>query len=131
MEDLTKNYQVFNTFSPQPSVSKLAETRDCINWQHAGLSKSTKGNRNIIIDSGASVSISFSKDDFIELDTNPEHYKMWKVSGLASTPQVKGLGKVKWDTFTDNGGRRSIVTDALYIPDANYSLLSVMRYELG
>ena len=115
-------------FPATVDTTKLAETRDCIKWQYAGVNKSTKGDRNIIIDSGASVSISFSKDDFIELDTDPDHYKMWKVSGLASSPQVKGLGKVKWDTFTDNGGRRSIVTDALYIPDANYRLLSVMRY---
>ena len=115
-------------FPATVDISRLAETRDCINWQHAGFSRSSESDQNIIIDSGASVSISFSKDDFIDLDTNPERCKMWKVSGLASSPKVKGLGKVKWDTFTDNGGRRSIVTDALYIPEANYRLLSVMRY---
>ena len=76
-------------------ISKLAETRDCISWQHEGFSRSMEGNQNIIIDSDASVSISFSKDNFIDLDTNPEHCKMWKGSSLESSPKVKGLGKVK------------------------------------
>ena len=48
-------------FLARVDTARLVETRECINWQHAF---SVTNEENIILDSGASILISFSKDNF-------------------------------------------------------------------
>ena len=84
--------------------------------------------KSVIFDTGASISVTSDRSEFISLDTSQKAIGNISVQGLASSPVVKGVGTVRWIVFTDQGGRREIETKCLWIPDSNHRLLSVIRY---
>ena len=83
------------------------------------------GNIPIIFDSGASISITPDKKDFIRFDANTDGTTL---SGITSTAICKGKGTIKLTVLDDNGSKRDIITEALYVPAAKVKLLSVQRY---
>ena len=75
---------------------------------------------NIIWDTGASISISPCKDDFIELHKPKSSTTL---TGISKGLKVEGEGVVKWCIMDDNGGIRSFELSALYVPKCKVRLL--------
>ena len=86
---------------------------------HVFLSKSEQSHLPIVIDTGASRSITPRREDFISFEPHSS-----KVEGINSTSEVAGKGYVKWN-ITDQHHRTSeVVTFAYYMPSANIRLYS-------
>ena len=94
-------------------------------WQ---ASYHTQSAKQIIFDSGASVTISPHAEDFIELDTSEEAIRNLSVHAVNSRVPVKGVGTVNLVVHTDNESVRYIKTKAFWCPNANVTLFSVIRY---
>ena len=75
----------------------------------------------IIWDSGASVSITNSKSDFVSFNPDPS---LPTLKSLGGTHQVKGEGIVNWKFQDGNGMLRSVKMKAFYIPECSMRLLS-------
>ena len=75
----------------------------------------------IIWDSGASVSITNSKEDFI--DFNPEA-SLSSLNSLSGSHKVQGEGTVEWRFQDGNGMLRAIRMKAYYITESSICLLS-------
>ncbi len=106
-------------------LTKITETNSTLRWQ-AGYH--TEHAKQIIFDSGASISISPYKEDFIDLDTSEEGIRHLSVQAVNSKVKVKGVGTIRLVVYTDTGFRRHIETKAFWCPDAKITLLSVIRY---
>ena len=78
----------------------------------------------IIFDSGASISVSPVKEDFINLNTGGSH----DLSGLTCATQIEGTGTVEWTVMDDHGKSHKIVTEAYYVPKARVHLFSTFPY---
>jgi hypothetical protein len=76
----------------------------------------------IIIDTGASVSVSPNEADFIGPIMAIPGGK--KIEGLNSQVQVEGHGRVRWTVHDKNGCEGTIETQACYIPSASIRLMS-------
>ena len=76
---------------------------------------------NVVWDSGASMCISNSKDDFPD---GVQRLSNAKVDGIASHLQLEGVGKVCWSMFDAVGNVRDIHLPAYYAPKARQRLLS-------
>ncbi|GFH50567.1 hypothetical protein CTEN210_07043 [Chaetoceros tenuissimus] len=77
---------------------------------------------------GASVSLSPNKDDFINF--TPIVPSKRTISGISTSPeQVLGTGTMKCIVYTDTGYRCEILTEALYVPTAQLRILSVCQYQ--
>ena len=76
----------------------------------------------VIWDSGASVSVTNDKKDFINFSSSAPHGSVSGVGG--STTKVKGYGTVRWAFHDEDGLLREIETKAYYIPDCKARLLS-------
>ena len=79
----------------------------------------------IVIDSGASISITPNIRDFIG---KIEPCKMTALTGLTNTTPVVGRGIVHWDVVDIFGVTRAIKTTAYYVPDATIRLYSPQAY---
>jgi hypothetical protein len=79
----------------------------------------------IVIDTGASSSITPIASDFINGIHKADLQALTQVNG--STP-VCGQGYVQWPIEDVNGTRRTITTDAYYVPDAGIRLFSPQTY---
>ena len=77
----------------------------------------------IVWDSGASVCITFCKEDFVTFDDTCE---LETLQGFSSEEgqAVKGVGLVKWYIQDTSGRSRSIEVEAYYIPTSRVRLLS-------
>ena len=76
---------------------------------------------NLIWDTGASICITPSRDDFVE------YYKgsdVKEVKGLSEKVKVKGYGFVEWTVQGANGVFRTIKLKAYHLPQSNARLLS-------
>jgi hypothetical protein len=104
-------------------LTKLTETGSVFRFQSAY--HMDANGPNIIFDSGASVTISPSRDDFITYSTNVGKTSL---SGITSEAICAGKGKVRFNLVNDNGDVREIETEALHVPSACVQLLSVQRY---
>ena len=79
----------------------------------------------IIIDTGASMSLTPSRDDFVgNLDPAP----ISELHGLNTTTPVCGIGTVSWSVKDIFGVVRTIKTRAYYVPDASIRLFSPQTY---
>jgi hypothetical protein len=80
----------------------------------------------IVIDTGASISISGEKADFYEgiKDVDPK----LQIHGLNHKIHVKGIGKVRWKIKDQLGQIAIVETTAYYIPDAQVRLFSPQLY---
>ena len=79
----------------------------------------------LIFDSGASISITPDRNDFIKFSTNISGTTL---SGITERAACKGRGTIKVTVLDDTGSKRDIITEALYVPAAKVKLLSVQRY---
>jgi hypothetical protein len=96
--------------------------------ERTGVYNLSSGKRNynasdfsIIWDTGASQTVTFSKEDFttgIDYFTNPQ-----SASGIASGLEILGKGMVRWDISLNDGSTYPIAIEALYCPKANRRLL--------
>jgi GAG-pre-integrase domain len=82
----------------------------------------TPNKRTIIWDSGASISISPNRDDFVgefkTFTTKP------KLKGISRTVNVKGQGYASWSIEDTNGMLRTLKIPCLYVPSVPQRLLS-------
>jgi len=79
----------------------------------------------IVIDTGASVTLSPNPDDFI----GPiKPCSATRVNGLSSSTIVAGVGTVRWTIRDVMGTVRSIKTEAYYVPAASIRLFSPQKY---
>ena len=78
---------------------------------------------SIIVDSGASLSISPHKSDFVGTIQNVD----LRLGGMANGMIIEGKGKVEWSFVTENGKTLTIKTLCYYIPYCKARLLSPQR----
>jgi hypothetical protein len=75
----------------------------------------------ICIDSGASLTISNNKDDFLCLRPITDQH----LSGIATGLPISGIGTLKWTFLTDSGAAVALhIMQALYVPACPMNLLS-------
>ena len=80
------------------------------------------GSFSIILDSGASISVTNDKDNFFSFTkVSPRHNN---VMGVALGLKFSGFGEVLWGFLDEKGTLRSFKLPALYIPSATTRLLS-------
>ena len=80
----------------------------------------------IVIDTGASCSVTPNPLDFTEVPTTADIDKMEGLSG--QTAEVVGVGKVLWDIEDCKGIRDALETTAYLVPSANIRLFSPQIY---
>jgi hypothetical protein len=79
----------------------------------------------IVIDTGASVSVTPNPDDFTEgIRTST----MTELKGLNDVTTVQGYGPVNWTIYDSNDVVRTIRTTAFYVPEASIRLFSPQSY---
>ena len=79
----------------------------------------------IVINSGVTVSVSYVKEDFVEL-LKPLPFQQMKA--LTETLDVAGRGTIQW-IFNDDAGQVTIIqTEVYYVPDMTMQLLSPQAY---
>ena len=79
----------------------------------------------IVIDTGASVTLTPNPNDFIG-PIRPSNKT--KVNGLSSSTTVAGIGTVQWLIRDALGIVRQIKTEAYYVPEASIRLFSPQKY---
>ena len=75
----------------------------------------------VLWDSGASISISNNRNDFVEFSSNPV---VSRCRGIGSGAKVEGQGIVEWNIKDVHGHIRVLRLRALYIPTSDVRLLS-------
>ena len=86
---------------------------------HVFLTKTERNHLPIVIDTGASRSITPRREDFISFEPH-----LSKVEGINSTTEVAGKGYVKWNITDQHNCTSEVVTFAYYMPSANIHLYS-------
>ncbi len=115
----------FNTVTELNSTSVTDDYADRIAQMSIYLNHAEDRNIPIVIDTGASVSLSPNKSDFIgpiEACTTSE------LQGLSSTIKCEGMGWVDWTIRDLYGVTRRLRTRAYYVPDAQIRLFSPQKY---
>ena len=79
----------------------------------------------VIMDTGASLSISFDENDFDEPPV-PTPCPL-RLGGMANGLSISGIGKVTWVFLAKNGDEVAITTNCYYVPEAKARLLSPQR----
>ena len=79
----------------------------------------------IVIDSGASISLTANYNDFVG-PIRPA--TITELKGLAHTTKVRGVGNVAWTVRDVFGATQTIKTQAYYVPDATVRLFSPQTY---
>ena len=79
----------------------------------------------IVIDSGASISLTANYNDFVG-PIRPA--TITELQGLSHTTKVHGVGQVKWTVRDVFGATRTIKTQAYYILEATVHLFSPQTY---
>ena len=93
--------------------------------QHPHVLHAAEGAYPIVIDTGASVSVTPNASDFVgglATDNLPD------LRGLNHTSKVAGTGLVEWSIYDVHGRIRKIRTRAFYVPDATIRLFSPQSY---
>lgn len=85
----------------------------------------TKDDLPIVIDTGASFSLTPNLEDFV---TKPIACGTKSLNGLSSKTPVLGVGQVKWKVRDLNGTTKTILVSAYYVPDTQIRLLSPQSY---
>ena len=122
------------TFSQTNDFSSVTRTVDSTSTPNfADLSKQMSIYLNgngadllpIVIDSGASCSLTPNKHDFIG-DIRPA--TIHELCGLSNTTKVLGVGTVEWTIRDVFGAIRTLQTEAYYVPEATIRLFSPQTY---
>ena len=79
----------------------------------------------IVIDSGASISLTANYNDFVG-PIRPT--TITELQGLSHTTKVHGVGQVKWTVRDVFGATPTIKTQAYYVPEATVRLFSLQTY---
>jgi Reverse transcriptase (RNA-dependent DNA polymerase) len=79
----------------------------------------------IILDTGASFSLSPFKSDFIK---GPSKSQVSELTGITDTVKVEGVGVVEWPIVDIFGQSKIIRTHAYYVPQADIRLFSPQTY---
>ena len=79
----------------------------------------------IVIDSGASISLTANYNDFVG-PIRPA--TITELHGLSHTTKVHGVGKVEWTVRDVFGATRTIKTQVYYVLDATVRLFSLQTY---
>ena len=79
----------------------------------------------IVVDSGASLSLTPHFEDFVE---PPNPCDLSDLHGLSGTTKVLGMGTVEWMVRDLYGAVRTIRCQAYYVPQAKVSLFSPQRF---
>ena len=79
----------------------------------------------VIWDSGASVSITSNRGDFIEYNPKPG---INRLNGIGSGLQVLGSGTVAWNFVDEKGNLRELKVIAYHFPDAKVRLISTQGF---
>jgi len=108
-------------------LTTLTDSDDTLfRLQSVYIGNESRGIEPIVFDSGASISVSPSKSDFISWEKHvPSDLRFNGIEGISV---VKRVGLAKFRIQTDQGQYREIVTRAYYIPKVCLRLLSVQRY---
>lgn len=77
---------------------------------------------SVIWDSGASVTISPNKKDFVGPITSPS--TITQLKGIAKGLRIEGQGQVRWSVHNTSGGLRHLTLPAYYVPKIRVRLLS-------
>ena len=85
--------------------------------QELEVNLSIQDNQPIIIDTGASLTITGNKMDF--LPNTYHEVNALKLGGMAAGARIEGLGNVAWIFPCDNGESLAIITKCYYILSAN------------
>jgi hypothetical protein len=79
----------------------------------------------VIFDSGASLGITFDRNDFDGSLTKPEGDL--RLGGMAQGLQIEGIGSVTWTFRNPDGSEVQIRSNCYYVPGAKVRLLSPQR----
>ena len=79
----------------------------------------------VVIDSGASTSVTPFRDDFVD---KMIPLKNETVDGITETASIEGVGTVEWKVFDDVGNPGTIRTFAYFMPKAKIRLFSPQKY---
>ena len=90
-----------------------------INPSHVYLNSSDKSSLPIVIDTGASNSVTPNRSDFTTFSAVSS-----SISGLNSTAQVRGEGTIRWKIVDENGDVATLETFGYYVPTINIRLYS-------
>jgi hypothetical protein len=115
--------------------TSLSEDRDCdevkpsllkdgIRFQSAFVVDSD--DMPVVFDTGASISVSPRKDDFISWEQYGDNNNI-QLNGITASTRVCGIGTIRWTLYDDEGRRHDIETKGYYVPDARVRLFSPQR----
>jgi hypothetical protein len=93
--------------------------------ERQGLYRCAHHGMPIIFDTGASMSVTPLREDFVGVLGPP---KIPNLRGLKGTVKVVGTGTVEWTIFDVQGLTRTIRTEAMFVPECNIRLLSPQVY---
>jgi len=79
----------------------------------------------IVIDSGATASVMYHKEDYIDTIKLSQFHQM---QGLAEHLDIMGHGTIQWIVNLDNGKPITITTQAYNVPSITICLLSPQDY---
>ena len=79
----------------------------------------------IVIDSGASTSVTPFREDFVDHIIRLDNQK---VDGITKEAVIEGVGPVKWTFFDDFGNKGVMRTMCFYMPNAKIRLFSPQKY---
>jgi len=79
----------------------------------------------IILDTGASFSLSPFKSDFVK---EPHSSEVKELTGISDTVKVEGIGVVEWPIVDIFGRHKILRTHAYYVPQADIRLFSPQTY---
>jgi len=99
--------------------------RKLIQYMPTTLLPDNESSFSVVIDSGATASVSYVKEDFVgTIHPSPFH----QMQGLAESLEVMGQGTVQWIVDLDDGKPITIETQAYYVPSMSLRLLSPQDY---
>ena len=98
---------IFTADTKAYNLTEMTKTNDLLRFQSMYHKEACPQGASLVFDSGASISISPYKEDFVSLDTSPEVLAQNTVTGFAqgSETLVKGIGNICVLVHTDNGDR--------------------------
>ena len=107
------------------ALSSLARDYDCPSTYTLQDQPSELDYLPIVIDTGASVTITPNPKDFTD---GIQQTPLADLKGINSTTKVEGEGIIEWEVFDVEGVVRSIFTRAYYVPSASIRLFSPQSY---
>jgi hypothetical protein len=123
---INAHYESFSGFDGHPSKSGHRQYEEIGGGQYFVPLRCSCGvvPDNLIMDSGASCSFTFDKNDFVGKITPRKD----SANGFTGSAPIEGMGEVEWKVTDTKGKQRSIRTFAVYVPSASRRLFSPQRH---